>query len=178
MGETPFEPVGVSEQPPAMTAEPPRTPLWRRRPVQVGAAVVAVAIGAGVYFAVSSGPTQVHVRGTLQLGPLGSVDSVNPSHAANGDACEAAQGYSDISAGATVTVGGANGQPLAVGALGGGVESNVDTSFSMPLGDCVFSFDVAVPAGQSAYTVTISHRGTQTFTPDQVAAGIHLTLGD
>lgn len=173
MSETP-----ISTDDPTPAAPAPRRPFWRRRPVQLGAAAVVIAAAVGGYFAASGGSTpQVHVRGTLQLGPLGAVDSVTPSAAKDGDACEAGQGYSDITAGAAVTVGGANGQTLAVGPLSAGVESNVDsTSFSMPLGDCVFSFDVSVPQ-QSAYTVTISHRGTQTFTPDQVAAGIRLTLG-
>jgi len=135
-----------------------------------------IAAGVGIYFAVGSGPAQVHVHGTLQLGALSAVD--NTGTAANGDSCTAGQGYSDISAGTTVVVGGGNGQTLAVGALSAGVETNVDNSLGTPLGDCVFSFDVAVPGGQSAYTVTISHRGTQTFTPAQVAAGIQLTLGE
>lgn len=154
-----------------------RPPLWRRRPVQALAVLVVVAAGVGTYFAVAGGSTpQVHVRGTLQLGPLGSVDSTGTP--ADGDPCEAGQGYSDISQGATVSVGGDKGQALAVGALSAGVESNVDDSAGTPLGDCVFSFDVLVPGGQSAYTVTISHRGTQTFTPVQVQQGIALTLGE
>lgn len=169
-----------AESEPAPQPEPvvePRTPLWRRRPVQLLAAAAAVAIGLGAYFAASSGPAQIHVRGTLQLGPLSAVDSTNFDHAANGDGCTAGQGYSDITAGATVVVGGSTGQSLGVGALNAGVERNVDSSLGLALGDCVFSFDVAVPGGQTAYTVTISHRGTQTFTPQQVAAGIQLTLG-
>jgi len=152
-----------------------RPALSRRRPVQLGAAVVVVAAGVGIYFAASSGPAQVHVRGTLSLGALAATPTGGT--ATNGGPCQANQGYDDITAGATVAVGGSNGQTLAVGALSSGVEANVDTSLGFAAGNCVFSFDVAVPGGQSAYTVTISHRGTQTFTPAQVAAGIQLTLG-
>jgi len=167
----------AAPEPASSAASPAVTPLWRRRPVQLAAAAVLVAAGVGAYVAASSGPAQVHVHGTLQLGPLGSVDTTSTSGAVNGDACESGSGYSDISAGTTVAVGGGNGQTLAVGALSAGVEANVDNSLGSPLGDCVFSFDVAVPGGQSAYTVTISHRGTQTYTPAQVAQGISLTLG-
>lgn len=160
----------------ATEPQPAAAPLWRRRRVQLAGAAVLAAAGVGVYFALS-GSGQVHVRGTLQLGPLSAVDTTNFDHAANGDACTAGQGYSDISAGTTVVVGGSTGQTLAVGALSAGVERNVDNSLGLAVGDCVFSFDVTVPGGQSAYTVTISHRGTQTFTPAQVANGIALTLG-
>ncbi len=154
---------------------PPATPLWRRRSVQIGAVIVALA-GIGIGFAANgSGPSQIHVRGTLQLGPLSAVAVNDP--AVDGAPCEAGAGYNDITPGATVTVGGAQGQTLGVGALSGGIERNVDTSLGMALGDCVFSFDVVVPDGQSAYTVAISHRGTQTFTPSEAAAGIALTLG-
>jgi hypothetical protein len=162
-----------SEPPAAQLAAP--LPPWRRRPVQLAAAGVLIAAAIGTWVAVGSGPDQIHVRGTLQLGPLSA--TATSGTAVNGGACQAASGYSDISAGATVTVGGSQGQTLAVGPLSGGVERNVDSSLGMPLGDCVFSFDVAVPGGQSAYSVTISHRGSQTFTPDQVASGIALTLG-
>lgn len=156
----------------------PATPPWRRRPAQIAAVAVLAMAGAGIGFAVSdSGPGQISVHGTLQLSPLAAVDSTDFEHAANGDACEAGQGYSDITSGATVVVGGSTGQTLGIGALSAGVETNVDSSLGLAMGFCVFSFDVPVPAGQSAYTVTISHRGTQTFTPAQVAAGIELTLG-
>ena len=66
----------------------------------------------------------------------------------------------------------AAGQPgsstLGVGALSGGGISN---------GAYVFSFDVPVPSGQSVYTVTISHRGTQTFTADQGSAADRALAG-
>lgn len=166
-----------SQDQPATTEAGPQAPLWRRRPVQLAAAAVIVAAGVGIGIAVGSGSgtAQIHVRGTLQLGPLSAVAASGT--AVNGGLCTAGQGYDDITPGATVTVGGGQGQTLAVGALSAGVERNVDDSLGVLAGDCVFSFDVAVAGGQSAYTVTISHRGTQTFTPAQAAAGIALTLG-
>jgi len=138
----------------------PNRPRWRSRPVILAAAIVAAAAGIGIYFA-TQGTAQVHVHGTLKLAP-GGFDV-----GANG--CQGSGGYSDITAGIAVTVGGGTGQTLGIGALGPGQQD--DSS------NCVFSFDVAVPAGQSVYTVTISHRGTQTVSQDELANGIALTLG-
>ena len=90
-----------------------------------------------------------------------------------GDTCVALGGYSDISEGTAVTVGGSTGQTLNIGSLSRGT---IIGQSGQPA-SCQFAFSVFVPSGQSLYTVTISHRGTQTFTPDQVAAGISLTLG-
>jgi hypothetical protein len=168
-----------SHAPPAPPAasEQPQPPLWRRRPVQIGAVALLAAVGVGVGIAASSGSgnAQIHVRGTLQLGPLSAV--ATSGTAADGGACTAGQGYDDITPGTTVTIGGDHGQTLGVGPLSTGVERNVDDSLGVAAGNCVFSFDVPVAGGQSAYTVTISHRGTQTFTPAQVADGVALTLG-
>lgn len=152
-------------EPDAFDAPLPRrgtpTPLRSRRPVQLLAAVAAVAVGAGVYLAVGGSPSQVHVHGTLSLAAGGFLPEAN--------GCAGDGGYSDITPGTAVTVGGSTGQTLGIGALSAGQE-NADAA-------CVFTFDVAVPAGQSVYTVTISHRGTQTLTAEQVANGIDLTLG-
>lgn len=154
------------------------TPPWRRRPVQLAAAAaVLAAAGIGGYFAAASGPAQIHVHGTLTLGVLSATPTGPSGHATDGEPCVADRGYDDITAGASVTIGGSTGQTLGVGALSSGVQAHVDDTLGVAAGDCVFSFDVAVAGGQSAYTVTISHRGTQTFTPEQVAAGIKLTLG-
>lgn len=157
-----------------------RPAWWRRRRVQLLAAAVAVAVGAGTYVAIgSSGPGTIDVHGTLRLGPLSAVDEVHSFGAAeNGDVCVSGSGYDDITAGAAVTVGGSNGQTLGVGPLSGGAESGVDTVGGALMGFCVFTFDVTVPAGQSVYTVTIGHRGTQTLTAVEVTGGIALTLGN
>ena len=147
----------VPEQP--VSSVPP--PVWRRRPVQLLAGLVAVAAAIGGYAAASSSPAQIHVRGTLALAYGGFV--------LGSDGCQGDGGFGDITPGTAVTVAGGTGQTLGIGALGGGQEDENSA--------CVFPFDVAVPGGQSVYTVTISHRGTQTFTPAQVASGITLTLG-
>jgi hypothetical protein len=172
--------------PPVWPPAPPLRPVrgaWWRTPVPLaGVAVVVVAVGVGAYFAghatapsaaTASGAAAaagggIHVRGTLALPALGFIDTSNSGQGADGDSCQATSGYDDITSGAAVTVGGQTGQTLGVGALSsGGISS----------GQCVFSFDVSVPAGQSVYTVTISHRGTQTFTAEQVQQPIALSLG-
>jgi len=153
---------------------------WRRRRVQLLAAAVAAVVGTGTYFAVGgSGPGTIDVHGTLRLGPLSAVDEVHSfGTAENGDVCISGDGYDDITAGAAVTIGGSAGQTLAVAPLSGGAEDGVADVGGAAMGFCVFSFDATVPDGQSAYTVTIGHRGTQTFTPAQAAEGIQLKLGD
>lgn len=135
-------------------------PWWRKRPYQIGAAAAVLAAGVGIYFATQS-DSQVHVHGTLAI----AAGDFTPG--ANG--CQGDSGFSDITPGTAVTVGGSTGQTLGIGALSVGQEDSG--------GNCVFSFDVAVPAGQSVYTVTISHRGTQTVSQDELANGIALTLG-
>jgi hypothetical protein len=166
MEERAYAEVAPEPQPDPFAAPLPRrgtpaAPPWRRRPIQIGAAAILVAVGVGVYFAASSGPDQVHVHGTLTLTAGGFLPGAN--------GCEGDGGYSDITTGTAVTVGGGQGQTLGIGALGLGQE---DAN-----ANCVFSFDVAVPAGQSVYTVTISHRGTQALSSDELANGIALTLG-
>lgn len=149
----------VEAEPPAM-AQPATTPWWRQR-AQLLVTIGVIAIGLIAYFATRGGPAQVHVRGTLSLAAGGFTPANN--------GCEGSGGYGDITPGTAVTVGGSTGQTLGIGALSAGQEDDN--------ANCVFSFDVVVPAGQSMYTVTISHRGTQTVTPDQLASGIALTLG-
>lgn len=173
--------------PPVWPSAPPAKSAhgaWWRTPVPLaGAAVAVVAVGVGAYFAghetapsastaadaASAGGASIHVRGTLSLPALGFIDTSNSGQGADGDTCQATSGYDDITGGAAVTVGGQTGQTLGVGALSSGGIAN---------GACVFSFDVSVPSGQSVYTVTISHRGTQTFTADQVQQPIALSLGN
>lgn len=134
--------------------------ILRQPRMKIGVVAALAALGAGIWYINRPAP-RVDVFGTLRLAAPGYLPDGN-------GACEGTGGYDDITAGTAVTVGGASGQTLGIGSLGSGV----DQGFA-----CVFPFDVAVPGGQSIYTVTISHRGTQTLTPAEVAAGITLTLG-
>lgn len=161
-------------EPPLPTRGRPRVPLWRR-PVVLAATAAAVLAGGGIAVGMSldsrgsaSTSSQVHVWGSITITGLNSIDTQNPTNSLDGDACEAATGYDDITAGAAVVIGGPTGQ-VGIGALGTGV---------IDAGRCTFSFDVPAPSGLSVYTVTISHRGTQTFTPDELAGGVRLSLGN
>lgn len=171
---------GQLEEPVADTSFQPTAlaPAWqRKRPLIAAGIVVVAAAGIAIGVATTSGPGTVQIHGVLALGPLAAIDTATGTPA-DGDTCQAESGYDDITAGVAVVVGNGTGQTIGTGALQAGVEANVDNSAGTPLGNCSFQFSVTVPAGESTYTVTISHRGTQTLTPHQVQNGILLTLGD
>jgi hypothetical protein len=169
-------------QEPAAPVEPaagptPPVPLWRRKQTLIiGAVAVVAAAGIAIGMAATSGPGTVQIHGVLALGPLDAIDTTTGTPA-DGDSCAAASGYDDITAGAAVVVGDGSGRTIGTGGLQAGIEAHVDDSAGTPLGNCSFQFAVTVPAGESTYTVTISHRGMQTLTADQVKNGILLTLG-
>jgi hypothetical protein len=117
----------------------------------------------------------VNVHGTIALGAFDATDTTSGSAAnqQDGDLCVATSGFNDISQGTAVMIGNSTGQTIAVTALGAGVLRQ-DSGGVL---HCTFAFGTLVSGGQPLYTVTISHRGTQTFSPDQIAAGISLSLG-
>lgn len=158
------------------TAPPaPVIPVWRRRPTLIGAAVVlAAAIGLAVW-ASTSGAGQMTVHGTISLTALQYGDNTDPSAPADGDSCDGFSGYSDIAPGLVITVEGSTGQPLGSGLLQAGTMQDVD-SFGDLEGLCVLPFTVQVPAGQSQYAVSIPGRGSQLYTPAQIAAGVTLSI--
>lgn len=123
----------------------------------------------------SPAATQIGVSGYITISDIsGFTDSSGASFPEAGDHCEGAGGYSDISAGTAVTIGNSAGTTLGTGALGTGTVTSASASDL----SCQLPFEVDVPGGQSEYTVTISHRGTQVFTPTQVEGAIQLTLGN
>lgn len=138
----------------------------------VGVVALAAGFGAGWASHTSSSKTSngsgatVAVHGTLHLG--GGLDNYSTSATASGTTCSGAGGYNDISAGVAVTIGDQTGKTLGVTSLQAG---HVDS------GSCVFDFATSVPAGATLYTVVISHRGTQTFQPSDVATGFNMSLG-
>ncbi|WP_194924556.1 hypothetical protein [Catenulispora pinisilvae] len=154
-------------QPPTVTDTPRRS---FGTAVLAATAVVALGVGFGAGYvshtsssasssattASSSATTAVH--GTLTL-PDGGYSSV-------GTTCSGSGGYQDISAGVAVTIGDQTGKTLAVTSLAAGTFGG---------GGCQFAFSTNVAAA-TTYTVTISHRGTQTFTPADVASGFNMTL--
>lgn len=151
-------------------------PWWKTRAALIGGALVIAAAGTGIGLAATGGSGTVTIHGSINLGFVAADDTTNPGASIAGsnlikagDACDASDGYTDVGQGAAVTIGGTTGQ-IGVGALSAGTETAG--------GYCQFTFSVPVPGGQSAYTVTVSHRGTQTLTADEVRNGIVLTLGD
>lgn len=154
----------------------PQPPRKRRNLIVGGAVAVIVAVGIAIGITATSGSGSVQIHGSVNLGFLGAEDTTNPGASIDGsnlikagDACTAADGYTDVAQGTAVSVGGGSGQ-IGVGALSAGRETSG--------GYCQFTFSVSVPAGQSAYTVTVSTRGTQTLTAAEVTSGIVLTLGE
>jgi len=109
----------------------------------------------------------ITVHGSVTLGPGAYAPTGNGSCTADPG------GYSDISAGTAVTIGDQTGATIAVGQLDAGRAIGDSASFDA---GCVFAFDVKAPGGRTEYTVTVSHRGTQVFTPDQIHAA-NLVLG-
>ncbi|MEU7815278.1 hypothetical protein [Pseudonocardia sp. NPDC049154] len=89
----------------------------------------------------------------------------------SGSVCSGDGGYSDIHAGTGVTIANAAGAVIATGSLSSGRASSSTT--------CDFTFTVPdVPAGEDFYQVEVSHRGTLTYTADELRAGLGLSLGD
>lgn len=154
----------------------PRGSRTRRNWIIGGVVAVIAAAGIAIGVAAFSGPGTIQIHGSINLGFTASEDTTNPDASITGDnliqagdACTAASGYTDITPGATVTVGGGSGQSIGVGPLSSGKETSG--------GYCQFTFSIAVPAGQSAYTVSVSDRGVQTLSAAEVRDGIILTLG-
>jgi len=166
MEERTTEPAAVVEQSVEVAPVPPR-PWYRRRNPLIAAAVVVVAAGVGIGFAVSGGNVTVH--GSVDMGELTYLDETPGADVTNptpGDACTASAGY-NVSAGTTVTIGGANGQPVAVAALS---EGKVNAA-----GYCEFDFTASVP-DEGTYTATLGQHGTTTWTKAQATSKAGMTL--
>lgn len=157
-------PVAPQDQTPRRSAATPTTPGPRQFGPAALAATAAIALAVGFVAGwashagggSSSASTAVH--GTLTLADGG--------YASIGTTCAGSGGYQDISAGVAVTIGDQAGKTLAVTSLGVGGFGG---------GGCQFAFSAKVPAA-TTYTVTISHRGTQTFTPADIPGGFNMTL--
>lgn len=131
-----------------------------------GAAVAALAVVI-VALAGGFGAGTFTMTGTLIL-----VDQTSLSASAQVDKtpCQGTGGFSDLSPGTAVLVQDSTGQTLATGSLGAGWRDGAS-------GACMLPFTVAdVRDGLSAYSVTISHRGTQVFTAANAHSGITLSI--
>lgn len=142
---------------------PPVRKPWHRRPVLLaGLGVAAVAVSLAALFAAGVFTQQMMtVHGTEQV-------VVN---AATG--MSAAAAFPDITTGTPVTVVNPAGHVIGTGAL-----SASDPS-SWGQQNAVFSFTVAVPAGESRYGVEIGrNRGTNWFSPAQMRKGPAIFVSD
>jgi hypothetical protein len=161
----------MSEISEATEAPAAAQPSHRKRNLIIGAAVAVVAAaGIAIGVTATSGPGTIAIHGSLSMGLLTYTDDTPGADITNpklGDTCSAGDGYSDIAPGATVTIGGATGQSVAVTALSAG---RVAAS-----GSCEFDFSVSVP-DQANYTVTIGHRGTTTWSKAQATSSAGITL--
>lgn len=171
-----------------ITPEPDDTqpPLPRRRRVRlprvaliaIAAVVAAAGIGIGIAATSSSATPNFTLHGSLTIiDTTGWVDTTTTSIANNataGDACIAGAGYADIAAGVQVIVADGSGVTLATGALEAGTVVNDGSGAA-----CQFAFSIPdVPGGRQFYAVSVTHRGTSTFSAQQAADGVALTLGN
>lgn len=164
----PFQPFqdfqGVATQLGAWGSTPP--PAKPRRtfglPLLLGSSLTTLALGVGIGWAAfhTTSPSTISVHGSITVGAT--------QYAAGSAACDAPSGFTDISPGVAVTIGDQTGKTIGVGQLGNGIPQ---------ASGCKFPFQVTVPGGSSLYTVTISHRGTQTYTAAQTATGFDMALG-
>jgi len=157
-----MEDLSSSTTTPPLSPAKPQPSLVRTSTLAISTALaLAAGFGAGWASHTSSGGSSsasTAVHGTLTL-PDGGYTSV-------GTTCAGSGGYQDISAGVAVTIGDQTGKTLAVTSLQAGTFGG---------GGCQFAFSAKV-ATATTYTVTISHRGTQTFTPADIPGGFNLTL--
>lgn len=163
--------------PPTATYETPvaptSAPVPTRRGIAPGiVAVVAIAglgIGFGAGYA-AHGSNEPSKQGAVAATSAASTAATVTMHGSltlrtgayvnqDGTNCVSGDGYSDISAGTAVTIGDQTGATVVVTQLQQGqITGN----------GCEFDFNTQVPSGRASYTVTVSHRGTQVFQPDQI----------
>lgn len=131
-----------------------------------GLALAAAAVGFIVFRPGSAAPATLDVLGQIRLTGGFVVDSENDR------TCRGVSGYSDIGQGAPVVIHDETGKVVGVGQLAPGTASDAAGSA------CVFGFDVQdVPDGKF-FGIEVSHRGTVTFTRQQIKDDlVRLNLG-
>jgi hypothetical protein len=149
--------------PPPMTTDIP-TPVAPKRPewlvalLIVGGVVLIVAIGIGAWWLTTQ--RTITVAGDITVTSRADVTST-------GTGCFTSGGYADIAAGAQIIIKDAAGKVLATTTLGPGVGAGI----------CTFPFTADVPRGSDFYGVELARRGVVTFSAEQMAAGVHLSIG-
>jgi hypothetical protein len=94
----------------------------------------------------------------------------------SGSNCSGAGGYSDLTAGAAVTVKNESGTVIATGSLDRGVS---DATY--PTVVCHFSFTISNIPDAKFYSVEVTHRGALTYSQDQLNSDgwqVDASIGD
>lgn len=151
--------------------------------------------GAAVLTLLGSGctigePENILVFGSITVPPAFAVDengnlpSSDEAPLVDGGRCFSDDGYDDISEGAQVTVKNGAGEIVGLGGLEGGTQQiPYDITYYEYLGSelpiCAFRFSFEVPSGQDFYSISIGNdnRGEITYSAEEIAGGIFLTLG-
>lgn len=146
-----------------------------KRPVSVGRKQVAIAVGVVAIAAVAYmvWPKSHTITGKMEL--LGDAESVSGS--AMGQPCSGLGGYSDMDAGADVTVKDQDGSLIATGSLGPGEISFLEDPFRA----CAFRFTVNGVPDASFYEVEVGRRGGLTYSKAEMEAQdwtVEASLGD
>lgn len=151
----------------------------------VGAALASLAVGVGIGYAAfhtstkttsTAGAASAPSSGTAASFTLGGTFTLQVGAFENDNpTCKGLDGYSDIAGGTPVVVADETGKTIAVGQLDTGVPQGSNPS--VQASSCDFSFSVTVPDGRPFYSVTVSHRGTQTYSTAKAHLPIALTLG-
>jgi hypothetical protein len=141
--------------------DPTPTPSRRRWlvPAIVGVVFLLLA-GLAVYGGWWWTHRDLTVRGDIAVAGSGSFYT--------GGMCTTSGGYADIREGAQVVIKDDTGKVVATTTLGPGVSAS---------GTCTFPFSVTVPTGSDFYAVELGRRGSVHYTAEQLAAGVHLTIG-
>jgi hypothetical protein len=166
---------------PLYLAQPPAEPAKRRRGLIIGivAGAAAVAVAASIGTAVmlmSGGPVKsVAAKVASATGSTLVVKGTFTLHDddlyVGSDGCSGQGGYSDISAGADVTITDGAGAIVALGHL--------SESESAGSEECTFPFSVPdVPSGKGFYGVEVSHRGSLKYAEADLASPLSLGLGN
>lgn len=164
---SPIPPTGpVPYEPPA---PPPSPKPWQRKPVLIAAAalaavlvIVVVLLATGVF-----GGGTMTVHGSFQVA---------------GNPLQSGQNYPDISDGTQVVVTDPSGKVIGTSSLSfdakaTSVLNKTLGSLSHLAGETIYDFTVTVPAGEPRYGITVGHRGTIWFTPQEMSKGPGLSLG-
>lgn len=167
-----IQPADAFPEPTYPTSSPPTPPASSRKPFLIGAAsgILATALVIGLGFGIHATLESSRHESTFDItGTISLMSGATAASAPSGYDCVGTKGYDDLSPGAAVKISDEAGKLLAKGTLD---SSTGGSSY------CVFSFTVSgVPRGSKFYEVEVAHRGGISYTEEEAAAGIGLTLG-